>query len=151
MYHQKCRICQSQAKQFGLLYRCQNQSCNSVHWDKGKVKKLKKALKEDPELLKQVLNDASVPEPIKSGNSHFVYVLRLRGELNTVYVGMTGLHPYARYLNHVRGYKSSHHSKKRATALITYEGPISHDDAKKREPELADELRNKEHIVYGGH
>ena len=122
-----------------------------MHWDKGKVKKLKKALKEDPELLKQVLNDASVPEPIKSGNSHFVYVLRLRGELNAVYVGMTGLHPHARYLNHVRGYKSSHHAKKRATALIACEGPMSHDDAKKREPELADELRNSEHIVYGGH
>ena len=102
-----CRICGAGAEKSGYLFSCQNKACGSVHWDKGKIKTIKKALKADPELLKQVLNDANVPEPIKGGNSHFVYVLRLRGELNAVYVGMTGLHPYARYLNHVRGHRSS--------------------------------------------
>ena len=146
-----CRICGEETEKSGYFFTCQNKACGGVHWDKGKIKTIKKALKADPELLNQVLNDANVPEPIKGGNSHFVYVLRLRGELNAVYVGMTGLHPYARYLNHVRGYKSSHHAKKRATALISYEGPMLHDDAKEREPKLADELRQKEFIVYGGH
>jgi predicted GIY-YIG superfamily endonuclease len=72
-------------------------------------------------------------------------------QINAVYVGMTGLHPYAGYLNHVRGYKSSHHAKKSATDLITYEGPMSHDDATEREPKLAAELRQEDFVVYGGH
>lgn len=146
-----CRICGSITVQAGLLYRCTNQECSGVHWDKGKIRRLKKAMKEDVDLLKKILSDADIPEPIKGKNSHFVYILRLKGELNAVYVGMTGLHPYARYLNHVRGYKSSNHAKRRATALISFEGPMSHEDAKIREPKLADELRQKEFVVYGGH
>jgi predicted GIY-YIG superfamily endonuclease len=122
-----------------------------VHWEKGKIRKIKKALNDDGDLLRQVLEDAGVPEPVKGKSSHFVYILRLKGELNAVYVGMTGLHPYARYLNHVRGYKSSSHAKKRATALISYEGPMTQDAAKKREPALADELRDQGYVVYGGH
>ena len=146
-----CRICGRSTVQSGLLYRCQNQECGGVHWDKGKITKCRKELKEDPVLLRQVLTDADVPEPIKGKSSHFVYILRLKGELNAVYVGMTGLHPYARYLNHVRGYKSSSHARRRATALISYEGPMTQDAAKKREPELADELREQGYVVYGGH
>lgn len=146
-----CRICGTSTTQSGLLYRCKNQKCSGVHWDKGKITKCRKALKEDPNLLRQVLIDADVPEPIKGKSSHFVYVLRLKGEKNAVYVGMTGLHPYARYLNHVRGYKSSSHARKRATALISFDGPMLHEAAKKREPKLADELRQKEFVVYGGH
>ena len=147
----KFKICGSETNQSGYLYRCENQLCDGVHWDNRKIRKLKKILAENPDSLKQVLSDAKVPEPVKAKTSHFVYVLRLKGELNAVYVGMTGLHPYARYLNHVRGYRSSRHSKKRATALVTYEGPMSHEDAKIREPKLADELRQKEFVVYGGH
>ena len=145
-----CRICGKSTIQSGLLYRCQNQECTGVHWDKGKIKKCRKALKEDPDLLRQVLIDADVPEPIKGKSSHFVYVLRLKGEKNAVYVGMTGLHPYARHLNHVRGYKSSYHARQRATALISFEGPMTHETAKIREPELAAELEEKSFIVYGG-
>jgi predicted GIY-YIG superfamily endonuclease len=148
---QNCRICRSRTKQFGFLFKCESDLCSGVHWDKSQIKKLKKDLSVNHDLLKQVLSDANVPEPIKAKKSHFVYVLRLKGELNSVYVGMTGLHPYARYLNHLRGHRSSRHSKKRATALMTYEGPMSHEDAKIREPKLADELRQKEFVVYGGH
>lgn len=146
-----CRICGAGTEKLGYLYICQNKACGGAHWDKGKIKSIKNALKEDPELLRRVLNEANVPEPIKGVNSHFVYVLRLRGKLNAVYVGMTGLHPYARYLNHVRGYKSSHHAKKRATALITYEGPMTRDAALVREPAKAAELQSEGYIVYGGH
>lgn len=119
-----------------------------MHWDKGSVKR---ALRENPEVLDQLLSEAGVPEHIKGKKSHFVYTLRLKGEVNAVYVGMTGLHPYARYLNHIRGYKSSKHTKRRATALITFEGPMDAKEAKMREPELAEELREKDYIVYGGH
>tara|TARA_B100000780_G_C21020057_1_gene408794 strand:- start:236 stop:595 length:360 start_codon:yes stop_codon:yes gene_type:complete len=119
-----------------------------VHWDKGKVKK---AFRENPEVLEKLLLEAEVPAHIKGKISHFVYVLRLKGELNASYVGMTGLHPYARYLNHIRGYRSSHHAKRRATALITFEGPMTSEAAKKREPKLAEELRQNAHTVYGGH
>ena len=73
-----CRICGAKTEKSGHLFTCQNKACGGAHWDKGKIKTIKKALKADPELLKQVLNDANVPEPIKGGNSHFVYVLRLK-------------------------------------------------------------------------
>ena len=108
-------------------------------------------LRENPEALDLLLSEAGVPGHIKGKKSHFVYVLRLRGEENAVYVGMTGLHPYARYLNHIRGYKSSKYTKRRATALISFEGPMTSEKAKAREPELAEELRKNDYIVYGGH
>ena len=143
-----CRICKAATNQTGYLYRCLNDRCLGVFWDKGKVKKL---LRQNPDALGQLLEGAEVPKPLKDKKSHFVYVLRLKREVNAVYVGMTGLHPYERYLNHIRGYKSSKHTKRRATALLSFEGPMTADDAKKREPELAEELHLKEYIVYGGH
>jgi len=144
----KCRICKSATSQHGYLYRCLNVLCSSVFWDKGQVKR---SLRRNPEALSQVLEDAEVPKPLKQKNSKFVYVLRLKGEKNAVYVGMTGLHPYERYLNHIRGHRASGHAKKRATALITFEGPLTACEAERREPELAEELRLKGRIVYGGH
>lgn len=144
----KCRICKLETKQTGLLYRCQSQQCGGVHWDKGKVKK---HLLKSPDTLAIILEEAEIPTPLKTQNSHFVYVLRLKGEMNAVYVGVTGLHPYARYLNHIRGYKSSRHAKGRATALITFEGPMTAKKARQREPELANELRQMDYTVYGGH
>lgn len=112
---------------------------------------VKKALKEMPDGLDKILSVAQVPEPIKGRLSKFVYVLRLKGEIDSVYVGMTGKHPYARYLDHIRGYKSSRHTKQRVTALIKFEGPMTYEAAQKREPELAEELRQSSHAVYGGH
>ena len=41
--------------------------------------------------------------------------------------------------------------KKRATALLTFECPLTAYEAERREPELAEELRLKGSIVYGGH
>ena len=131
-----------------MLFSCKNKTCGGVHWDKGSVKRV---LRDNPEGLDQLLLEAGVPDKIKGKKSHFVYTLRLKGEVNAVYVGMTGLHPYARYLNHIRGYKSSKHTKRRATALINFEGPMDAEEAKMREPELAEELREKDYIVYGGH
>lgn len=143
-----CRVCQSDTTVNGYLYRCLNKSCGAVHWDKARVKRLRKSSDEE---LKDVLRNADVPYEVRDKKGHFVYVLRLRGELNAVYVGMTGLHPYARYLNHLRGYKASSHAKKRATAMIKFEGPMPYEKAKLREPALAKELLDQGYIVYGGH
>ena len=46
-----CRVCKSKAKLTGLLYRCESSSCGAVHWDKGKVKKLKQKFVENEALL----------------------------------------------------------------------------------------------------
>ena len=64
---------------------------------------------------------------------------------------MTGLHPHERYLNHIIGYKASTRAKRFATALISFEGPMPSELAKEREPELANELRDKGFNVHGGH
>ena len=148
MPNNKCRICGSPAKKTGLLYRCQDKQCLGVYWDKSGVKK---RFRNDPDALIRILEEAKVPADIKSKKSFFVYILRLKGESNAIYVGMTGHHPYRRYLNHIRGYKSSKHTKKRTTALIAFEGPMIYAKAKKREPELREELELKDFIVYGGH
>jgi len=145
---QKCRVCGNPTSKNGYLYRCKKEKCCAAYWDKRKV--LKEDL-DDKNTLEFVLERAKVPKHIKGKLSHFVYVLRLKGELNAVYVGMTGLHPLARYLNHLRGYKSSSVAKLRATALIGYEGPMTSNAAAERECALADELRLKGKLVYGGH
>ena len=98
-----------------------------------------------------VLQEAQVPEPLNGKKTHYVYVLRLRGELNSVYVGMTGLHPYARYLNQLIGNRASRYANRRATALVEFEGPMTRDTALVREPAKAAELQSEGYIVYGGH
>ena len=64
---------------------------------------------------------------------------------------MTGLHPHARYLNHVRGYKAASSVRKFGTAMISFEGPMLHVDAIKREVGVAEELCLKNFEVFGGH
>ena len=143
-----CRVCGNPTTKRGLLYVCKVSKCGAAHWDKRAV--LKNNLDDDT-VLKRVLSDASVPDYLQAKKSHYVYVLRLRGEQNAVYVGMTGLHPYARYLNHIRGYKSSSVANSRATALLRFEGPMTSENAKAREPALAEEMRGQGINVYGGH
>lgn len=145
---EKCRVCGGNGAQTGLLFKCNELNCGSAHWDKRSVKRL---LKRSSTTKQKIIEDAEIPALVSSENAHYVYVLRLKGEPNAIYVGMTGLHPYERYLNHIIGHKSSRHTKKRATALIFFEGPMTRENAAKREPELADELRGSGQIVYGGH
>lgn len=144
----RCRVCGGPTSCSGFLYRCLADGCSAAHWDKYGV--LKQEL-DDPGVLQQVLEDALVPNRIKGKVGSFVYVLRLRKELNAVYVGMTSRHPYERYLNHIRGHKASKHAKRRATAIVTIEGPMTEKSAEQRERSLAEELRSQGNIVYGGH
>ena len=96
-----------------------------------------------------MLRDAGVSVVSERAEKHhFVYVLRLRDKPpGSVYVGMTGLHPYARYLNHLWGYKASATAKNRAMAMVKFEGPMYYKDAIKREVALAEELRQNGHTV----
>ena len=101
--------------------------------------------------VKKILREAEVPILDNNIPHHFVYTLRLHGEMNSHYVGMTGLHPYERYFNHVRGYRASRIVNKKATDLVNFEGPVAYENAKAREPELAEILRSKGYDVHGGY
>jgi predicted GIY-YIG superfamily endonuclease len=144
-----CRVCGSIVSEKNHLFYCQSEVCSAVFWNKSAIKKIKKNLKEDYEFKKNFLIDAGVP--VDNTNGHFVYKLRLRGQINSIYVGLTGLHPHERYLNHLIGYKASRKVKKFATSLIGFEGPMKYEKAKKREPELAQELRECGYNIWGGH
>ena len=166
-----CRVCQSETDVKGLLHRCSKKTCDAVYWDRFAIKRLVKENKEtskeaSPEWFKTLLKEADVPESI--AGEHYVYIIKLRKNLpkNTsakqrekmpdsgngrFYVGMTGLHPYERYLNHVRGYKASWATKRMALTMVGFEGPMSHTDAKAREPAKAQELREEGYDVQGGH
>ena len=143
----RCRVCNSVALEKNYLFYCHSELCDSVYWNISKT--LKKDLKDDKIKKLNFLIESGVPTNQKKG--HYVYKLRLRGELNSIYVGMTGLHPHERYLNHIIGYKASSRPKRFATALISFEGPMPYKAAEVYEPQLAEELRQKGFIVHGGH
>ena len=119
-----------------------------MHWDRSAIRRLIRENQDNKETWEKVLREADVPPHCKGKNSKYVYVLRLKGELNALYVGETGLHPYERYLNHLRGYKSSRRAKNNATALLTFEGPMLYKKAVKKEKELAQKLRDRGNTVY---
>ena len=100
---------------------------------------------------------------------HNVYVIRLSKEvLNNrkfreanpqynpikpcVYVGMTGLSPEERFLNHKAGHKANRFAKKYGQQLIPRlylkYNPMSYDDAVIKEKWLAQRLRNKGYAVW---
>jgi predicted GIY-YIG superfamily endonuclease len=145
----KCRVCQSSTINDGLLFKCQNKVCKAVHWDKSAIKRIKLELR-DPAFLESTLAAAKVPDD-KPGE-FYVYILRLRmkGAKDPCYVGRTGHHPYKRYLNHLRGHKSSKITKKYATALIHYEGPMGYDESVEREKTLWEEKKMQGINAHGG-
>ena len=143
-----CRVCNGKGHFDGLLFKCS--SCSAVHWDKIKVKKLFNKIKKNTDewsnLKKEILLDARIPK----FEGHYVYTLRLRSKHKYLYVGMTGLHPYERFLNHLIGYKSSKFAKRFATALIEFEGPMKYEIARdEREKGRANEYRAEGFEVEG--
>ena len=155
------RVFGSETNQTGLLFTCKNKSCQSVYWDKRSVLKLLKENKNDTEYYKCILENSLVPEV--KGKS-YCYRLKLKNikekqnsekkifiEKYACYVGRTNLHPYARYLNHIRGHKSAKggaQTKKRAVALIEYEGPMTYEESIQREKDWAIDLRKQKINVY---
>ena len=76
-------------------------------------------------------------------------------DLPCVYVGMTGLDPEERFLNHQQGIKSSYYVKHFALKLLPelYEflNPMPYEAALEMEADLAEDLRAQGYTVTGGH
>ena len=95
----------------------------------------------------------------KTPDHHCVYVVYLRDPKGDgkagYYVGMTGLTPAQRFQNHKKGYKSASVVKRCGERLVPrlYEhlNPMSYAKALEMEAALADSLRKRGYVVYGGH
>ncbi|MCU1385352.1 MAG: hypothetical protein JWL71_4049 [Acidobacteria bacterium] len=71
------------------------------------------------------------------------------------YVGMTGLSPEERFANHKKGYKAAGIVKRCGERLVprlyTHLNPMPYKKAVDMEVALADSLRKRGYVVYGGH
>ena len=69
-----------------------------------------------------------------------------------VYVGMTGLPPMERFLNHKKGYKANslveQHGTRLLPALFEHLNPMPYEKAKSMEPSLAQALRALGYAVW---
>lgn len=90
---------------------------------------------------------------------HSVYVVFLRNPKGDgrpgYYVGMTGLEPEARFRNHKAGVKSARVVRKYGERLVpklyAHLNPMTYEKAKRMEGVLADSLRKRGYLVFGGH
>src|SRR5690349_14191989 len=95
----------------------------------------------------------------RSNDHHSVYVVYLRNPKGdgkaAYYVGMTGLTPEQRFENHKSGIKSAGVVRRFGERLVPrlYEhlNPMPYDKAKAMEGVLAESLRRRGFVVYGGH
>jgi hypothetical protein len=97
--------------------------------------------------------------PRKPRGRHSVYVVFLRNPKGDgragYYVGMTGLSPEQRFENHKSGVKASRIVRRFGERLVPrlyqHLNPMSYADARRMEPVLADSLRKRGFVVFGGH
>ena len=90
---------------------------------------------------------------------HSVYVVYLRSPKGDgkagYYVGMTGLSPEQRFQNHKLGIKSAGVVKRCGERLVSrlyaHLNPMPYAKAKAMEVLLAESLRKRGYLVYGGH
>jgi predicted GIY-YIG superfamily endonuclease len=95
----------------------------------------------------------------ESSLHHHVYVVYLRNPRGDgragYYVGMTGLTPEARFANHKAGIKAAgivtRCGERLVPRLYAHLNPMSYEAAVTMEQQLAEELRAKGFLVYGGH
>jgi predicted GIY-YIG superfamily endonuclease len=88
-----------------------------------------------------------------------VYVVYLRNPKGDgkagYYVGMTGLSPEQRLQNHKNGIKAASVVKRFGERLVpklyAHLNPMPYDRAKDMEVFLADSLRKRGYVVFGGH
>src|SRR5689334_20293640 len=103
-------------------------------------------------------SDAS-RSPRASRGHHSVYVVYLRDPLGDgragYYVGMTGLSPEQRFDNHKKGIKAATIVRKYGERLVprlyAHLNPMPYAKAKEMEPMLAESLRKRGYLVFGGH
>jgi len=90
---------------------------------------------------------------------HNVYVVFLRNPKGDgkagYYVGMTGLSPEQRFANHKAGVKAARivrkHGERLVPRLYQHLNPMPYVRAKEMEAMLADSLRKRGFLVFGGH
>ncbi len=90
---------------------------------------------------------------------HSVYVVYLKDPNGdgraAYYVGMTGLTPEQRFQNHKTGVKAARVVKKHGVRLVpklyAHLNPMTYSRAVEMEVMLADSLRKRGYLVYGGH
>lgn len=90
---------------------------------------------------------------------HHVYVVYLRNPKGDgkagYYVGMTGLTPEQRFANHKSGVKAASVVRKYGERLVPrlyqHLNPMSFETATEMEVLLADSLRKRGYVVFGGH
>jgi predicted GIY-YIG superfamily endonuclease len=100
----------------------------------------------------------SEAKPKRTGH-HSVYVVYLRNPKGDgragYYVGMTGLSPEQRFQNHKRGVKAAGVVKRFGERLVprlyAHLNPMPYAEAVDMEVALADSLRKRGYVVYGGH
>ena len=96
---------------------------------------------------------------MERGSHHSVYVVYLRNPSGDgkagYYVGMTGLSPERRFENHKRGIKSAGVVRRCGERLVprlyAHPNPMPYARAKEMEVWLAESLRKRGYLVYGGH
>jgi predicted GIY-YIG superfamily endonuclease len=90
---------------------------------------------------------------------HSVYVVYLRNPKGDgkagYYVGMTGLSPEQRLANHKQGIKAARivtkHGERLVPKLYAHLNPMPFKKAQAMEVMLADSLRKRGFVVFGGH
>ena len=90
---------------------------------------------------------------------HSVYVVYLNNPKGDgkagYYVGMTGLSPEARFKNHKAGNKAARVVKKYGERLVpklyAHLNPMPYKKAQEMEVLLANSLRKRGYVVFGGH
>jgi predicted GIY-YIG superfamily endonuclease len=103
--------------------------------------------------------NAAVPQRGSPAHHHNVYVVYLRNPKGDgkagYYVGMTGLSPEQRFQNHKSGIKAARvvrkHGERLVPRLYAHLNPMPYAKAKEMEGLLAESLRKRGFLVYGGH
>lgn len=98
-------------------------------------------------------------EPARRTGHHAVYVVYLRNPNDDgragYYVGMTGLSPEQRFANHKAGIKAARvvrrYGERLVPKLYAHLNPMTYARAKRMERLLADSLRKRGYLVFGGH
>ncbi|MGE4056744.1 MAG: hypothetical protein AB7F99_18285 [Vicinamibacterales bacterium] len=99
---------------------------------------------------------AGTPRPAGHHSVYVVYLRNPRGDGKAgYYVGMTGLSPEDRFHNHKSGHKSASVVRKFGERLVprlyAHLNPMPYAKAKLMEVWLAESLRKRGFLVYGGH
>ena len=101
----------------------------------------------------------TVKKKKKPVGRHSVYVVYLKDPLGDgragYYVGMTGLTPEARFDNHKAGHKAARVVRKFGERLVpklyAHLNPMPYAKAMQMEIDLAESLRKRGYLVFGGH